>query len=157
MRSGPARSARLTRWAVGGLLLTAAATASVAMAPSSGLPEALQACTQERDDSQRLACYDREMARLAATPGKPVALSAPQERKLQPAEARVTSNVTAIVARGHGRQLIRLANGETWVQGEAWGVFHVSVGDAVTIKPGTLGSFYMYAPSGVATRVTRAQ
>ena len=70
-------------------------------------------------------------------------------------ERSLGSSVTAVIARSDGRQVIRLANGETWVQGEAWENFHVNVGDAISIKPGLLGSFYLYTPSGLATRVTR--
>jgi hypothetical protein len=65
--------------------------------------------------------------------------------------------VTALSARADGRHVIALANGQIWVQGEAWEVLHLSVGDAVTVKPGVLGSYYLRAPSGSATRVTRAQ
>jgi hypothetical protein len=144
-------------------MLTGAASWGVPAA-ASGLPDALQACTQERDDSRRLACYDREIPRLAATPDKSFGLSPEQKRKLEAPEVRdqprlqiLSSIVSAVSERVDGRKVITLANGETWVQGEAWEVFHVSVGDAITIKPGALGSFHLYAPSGLATRVTRAR
>ena len=119
---------------------------------------------QERDDSRRLACYDREAARLAATPDKSFGLPPEQARQLQPPQTRdkpkaqvLSAVVAAVGTRADGRQVIKLGNGETWVQGEAWEVFHVSVGDAITIKPGILGAFYLSVPSGLRTRVTRLQ
>jgi hypothetical protein len=152
----------LNHWSLIGLLLIGVLAGRVALAGPSGVSEALQACAQERDDSKRLACYDREMAQPATTPDKSFGLSAHQERKLEPPEVRdklrpqlLSSTVAAVSARGDGRQVIRLANGETWVQGEAWEVFPLGVGDTITIKPGMLGAFYLYAPSGSATRVTR--
>lgn len=145
-------------------LLLAGAAAWAASAGASALPDSLQACKKEQDDSRRLACYDREMTQLAATPDKSIGLSPEQQRKLEPPEARaapkpevLSSVMSAITQRADGRMVFTLANREIWVQGEAWERFDVRVGDAVTIKPGLLGSFHLYAPSGLATRVTRAR
>jgi hypothetical protein len=128
----------------------------------SGLPDALQSCTREQDDSRRLACYDREIPRLPALLGSSPAVSPEQKPRLSAPDARnrpghqiLSSVVSAIHERGDGRTAITLANGNTWVQGEAWEAFHVSVGDAITIKTGALGSYHLYTPSGLATRVTR--
>jgi hypothetical protein len=164
----------LNRWAVTVLLLIAATSGRVVLAAASAIPDSLQACTREQDDSRRLACYDLEMRRLAVAPApapalthapdKSFGLSPEQARKLEPpgAHEKVTpqtlsSTVSAVSTRVDGRVVITLANGQTWVQGEAYELFRVNVGDAVTIKPGALGSFHMYAPSGFATRVTRAR
>jgi hypothetical protein len=126
------------------------------------IPEALQACAREHDDSQRLACYDREMARLISAQQQSFGLSEIQQRKLEAppakpkAEEAQSSVVKSLSLRVDGRYVIALANGETWVQGDAWARQPANVGDAVTIKPGLLGSFYLYASSGgLATRVTR--
>ena len=40
---------------------------------------------------------------------------------------------------------------------EGWWEMPVSVGDTISIKPGALGSFRLYAPSGIAIWVTRAR
>ncbi|HEY2417271.1 MAG TPA: hypothetical protein VGH84_05085 [Steroidobacteraceae bacterium] len=153
-------------------------------AASSAVPASLQACTQESDDSRRLACYDHEMARLAAAP-PPAANTAPalapapaakavpdqsfgltpeRQRQLEPRASRdkvvpqtLSSTVSAVTPRADGRLVMTLANGQVWIQGEAYEVFHVNVGDKITIKPGLLGSYHLYAPSGYATRVTRAR
>jgi hypothetical protein len=153
----------LNRPAITALLLIAVAS-SRALAASSGLSDALQACTQERDDSKRLACYDREVARLAAKPDKSFGLSPQQQNKLEPPELRdkpkpqaLSSSVSALSQRADGRTVLTLANGQVWVQGEAWTAMPVSVGDTITIKPGALGSFQLYVPSGIAIWVTRAR
>ena len=153
----------LKRPAFVALLLTTTASWGVA-AVASGLPEALRNCAQEQDDSRRLACYDKEVPRLAATPDKSFGLSAEQQRKQDAAETHekskpqiLSSVVTAVSQRADGRKVFTLANGELWIQGEAWEVFDVKVGDAVTIKPGTLGSFHLSAASGASSRVTRAR
>jgi hypothetical protein len=161
-------------WHVGLILLLA--LPEPLLRAASGPSDALRACMQEPDDSRRLACYDREMARLAAapppaaspapapSPDKTFGLTPEQQQKLQPRATRekaspqtLSSTVSAVGSSGDGRMVITLANGQVWVQGEAYEVFRVSVGDAITIKPGLLGSFHMYAPSGYATRVTRAR
>ena len=145
-------------------LLLAGAAAWAAPAGAVALPDALQACKKEQDNSRRLACYDRAMAQLATAPDKSIGLSPEQQRKLEPPETRTTpkpdvvsSIMSAVTQRGDGRMVFSLANGEVWVQGEAWERFDVRVGDTVQIKPGLLGSFHLYAPSGLATRVTRAR
>jgi hypothetical protein len=136
----------------------------VLLAAPATLEGALQVCAQEKDDARRLSCFDREVQNLAHTHDNSFGLTAEQERKSQPAEARdkassqtLSSVVSAVSTRADGRLVITLANGQTWVQGEAWEVFHLSVGDPVTIKHGTLGSFQLSTSSGLSTRVSRAQ
>lgn len=163
MRLRRAQLVRLNRPAIAAVLLTALSSWRVLAAPPA-LSDALQACTQERDDSQRLACYDREVPRLATPPEKSFGLSPEQQSKLEHPDVRekpkpqtLASSVSAVSQRVDGRKVIALANGQIWVQGEAWTAFPVSVGDAITIKPGALGSFQLYTPSGVTIWVTRAR
>jgi hypothetical protein len=158
---------RSVRWdwgVCGVMLLVGASSCRVVLAGPTGLEDALQVCMQEQDDSRRLLCYDREMRNFAHTREKSFGLTAEQQRKSEPPEVHdkaspqiLTSIVSAVTARSDGRLMITLANGQMWVQGEAWEVFHVSVGDTVTIKPGILGSLHLYTPSGSVTRVTRAR
>jgi hypothetical protein len=163
MRLRRARLVWLHRPAVAAVLVTALSSWRV-LAATGGLPDALQACTQERDDSQRLACYDREVARLAVKPEKIYGLTPQQQDKLEHPDARdkpkpqtLSATVSAVSQRVDGRKVVTLANGQIWVQGEAWSTFPVNAGDAITIKPGALGSFQLYTPAGVAVWVTRAR
>lgn len=144
--------------------------------------EALRACTLEPDDARRLACYDREMARLTSaattestdaapstTPEPPPApeLSAEERFGLPEEEIRkkqkvvegekldrLTATITGISQRPHGELVMTLHNGQVWVQNETR-TFDVRIGDAVTIKTAALGSFLMVTASGRSTRVSR--
>lgn len=163
LRLRRAQLVRFNRAAIAAVLLTVVSSWRVSAAPPA-LPAALQACAQERDDSQRLACYDREVPRLDTTPDKAFGLSAQQQSKLEQPDVRekpkpqtLSSSVTAVSQRVDGRIVVALANGQIWVQGEAWKAFPLNVGDAITIKPGALGSFQLDTPSGVSIWVTRAR
>ena len=127
-------------------------------AANSAIPDSMRMCVQEQDDSRRLACYDREMARAEKSYG----LTDEQKRKLDPPKASaevqaqpLSSKVLAVTLRADGRNAISLENGQIWVQGDAFENIAIHVGDAVTIKSGLLGSFYMDLPSKLRTRVTR--
>ncbi len=157
-------------------LLAVTLPAGIVAAAPSALPEALRACVHEKDDSLRLACFDREIALAEKSAEKSYGLSDEQKRKVNPpapsAPAAASSGggvvpapppqpeplsakVVAVTLRGDGRSTITLDNGQTWVQGDAFEHIVVQAGDAVTIKPGLLGSLYMYLPSKSRTRVTR--
>ena len=157
------------------------------LAPAAApLPGAILDCTKEQDDSKRLACFDREVARVQSTIG----LTPTQERKLEPATVPpspaaapaavsspdnpgtpqathaaktkppppaplVASTVSRLFRNTSGRYVIVLTNGQTWIQGEAYDLFDAKIGDAITIRHGLLGSFWMRSASGSETRVTR--
>lgn len=55
------------------------------------VPAALRACTAEADSARRLACYDREMARLSMPPPQPAAAPPPPQPALPPPSARAQS------------------------------------------------------------------
>jgi len=162
LRLRRAQLVRFNRQAVG-MLLTVVSSWRVSAGPPA-LPAALQACAQERGDSQRLACHDREIPRLATTPDKSFGLAAQQQSKLEQPDVRekpkpqtLSSSVTAVSQRVDGRIVVALANGQIWVRGEAWKAIPLNVGDAITIKPGVLGCFQLDTPSGVSIWVTRAR
>ena len=127
-------------------------------AANSAVPDSMRMCVQEQDDGRRLACYDREMARAEKSYG----LTDEQKRKLDPPKTSVevkaqalSSKVLTLTLRADGRNVIALENGQIWVQGDAFEDIAIHVGDPVSIKPGLLGAFHMYLPSGLRTRVTR--
>jgi hypothetical protein len=118
--------------------LLAAAFAVPALAADDELAVRIAACTRERDDAQRLACFDR-----AAEPQAP-------------APKRISATVAAIEKRARGELVITLDNGQVWAQKEAGAYFPLKVGDPVAILAGTLGSFRLIAGNR-ATAVTRVQ
>lgn len=111
----------------------------------------LQGCAAQRDDAQRLACYDKAMSRAAATPEQTFGLSnaqvAKQEKIPSPEPAKLSSKVTAIGQQPKGGLLITLESGQVWAEQDVTGkIFALKVGDAVTIKPGVLGGFFLVGP-----------
>lgn len=171
----------MNRAIVAALIVTGVfAIGAVPIARAQTVPAGLQACKAETDDARRLACFDREIARLSQTQPQtadnpPPAPSAPQlsaeerfgrraeivreERERQsaqtPALKELSAVVTGISSRGYGELMITLDNGQVWIQVAADPHFSLSVADKVTIKPASFGSFILSAPSGRGTRVKR--
>lgn len=154
-------------WSVGGL----------AQEAKQDVLAGLRGCMTEKEDVARLACYDTEMARVgqqgradAAVPA--VALSAEEkfgfrgdvarealarQEAATPTLQQLTAAVTAISSRPYGEFVVTLANGQVWAQKAADSSVRLKVGDQVTIKPGSLGSFRLVNPAGRGTQVTRVR
>ncbi|HKU13434.1 MAG TPA: hypothetical protein VJQ52_03510 [Steroidobacteraceae bacterium] len=119
-------------------LLLATAPLASSLAADSGLVARIAACTRERDDTQRLACFDRAAALHEEMPD------------------RMTATVAALEKRPRGELVFTLDNGQVWAQKSAGAYFPVQVGATVTVLAGTLGSFRLIAGSR-ATAVTRVR
>lgn len=156
------------------LLIGFCCTAGLAEAVAQ-VPEALRACVSQKEDAQRLSCYDREIARLdqqtqvataaptpvpavATAPEKELGLRAPvarneaQRRKAEQLQGRITD----ISLRPHGERVVTLDNDQVWAEKAAEPLMRLKVGDEVTIKRGVLGSFLLVS-SGRSARVIRVQ
>ena len=74
-----------------------------------------------------------------------------------PAAAALPKNISAsikeVARRPDGRFVVTLDNGLVWSQLERDTVAEVTVGDAVTIRGGALGSYILTTRGGVRTRV----
>jgi hypothetical protein len=136
-----------------------------AVSAPSAVPEPLRACAQLEDDSKRLSCYDREIARLS-TQDEPVRQSPtpPSTTNPKPAKAPVSTEEAAISAtvsntarRADGRWVITLDNGQVWLQAETRGNFQTKPGDVVQVRISGLGNSFMHTTAGGDTRVTREQ
>ena len=152
-------------------ILTAAlliAMTSPALAADDTLAERIAACTRERDDERRLACFDRAAVPNAPTPkvdaqqafgvqGSELARGRVDgDEKHETAPKKIAATVTAIEKRPRGELVFTLDNGQVWAQKEMGAYFPVKVGDPVSILAGTLGSFRLVAANR-ATAVTRVQ
>jgi hypothetical protein len=116
---------------------------------------ALRACRAETDSAKRLACFDREMARIdepgqsppAATtvppPAPPAERFGLQPEHSAPLPKKLTAHVTSVSQKSHGRYLISLDNGEVWLQLEDNLGFSPRTGGSVTITRGLTGGYYM--------------
>jgi hypothetical protein len=134
-------------------VLLAAALGVAARCEAAPPPAALHACTLEREDAARLACFDREMQRLETLAAKSYGLSGEQQGK--PPVVVMSGVVGSLKLQSDGRTVITLADGAVWIQGEAYEALSLHAGDRVTVKPGLLGAFYLYPPQGSPTRVRR--
>lgn len=181
------------------------------------LPPSLRACMSETDAARRLACFDRESARLAndsvaresapapapRRPDPPVAAPAATaaapaaappatttaqsaaapaaaataqsaedkfgfrgniaraEHDKKEAEEREFEQLTAKVAElstlPHGELQLTLDNGQVWQQKPGDRSMRVKVGDEVTIKRGSLGSFLLTSTAKGSMRVARVK
>jgi hypothetical protein len=107
----------------------------------------LRACARETDDTARLACFDRELARQSAkADGGPPIREAPEQA--------LTAKVVRVAERDDGAWVLTLDNGQVWSQVKPAYV-PVKVGDSVRIEPGALGSVYLFTPSRRSTQVRR--
>jgi hypothetical protein len=141
-------------------ILCAVSAAAVAQV----LPDSIRACKGESDDARRLQCYDRELAKYPMTAEQSYGLSqhqvaAAQQRPpgTETTVKTLTAKVVALRERPHAGFVVTFDNGQVWMQIEMESTRHVEVGDAVTIKPGWLGSFWLVGPTGWTTRVHRVQ
>jgi hypothetical protein len=161
---------RVSVWSIVG------ATVFAMPAAAQNVSDGLRACAAIGDGDQRLACYDRELARALASTAAP-ATPAREPQRLTPEErfgmrgelARVEkersrvgdpdlnqleAKIMRLEELPTGEQVVTLENGQVW-QERTPGVLRAKVGDSVTIRSGSLGSFFMTGRSGRAARVSR--
>jgi hypothetical protein len=163
-------------------LLTLIMMSAEAATSGQGLPPELRRCMAEAVDAARLACFDREAARLVAATGaatgaaaEPAAPAAPaltaeqrfglrgevaretleREKAAKQELDRLDAKVTAVTAGPTGDWVVTLDNGQVWAQVPAGMRYTIRVGDAVTIAPAALGSYMLTGESGRSVRVRR--
>ena len=144
------------------------------------LSPALEACRAEKDDVQRLACYDRvletelpsqpaDAEHPAAAPagvtttaeerfGQEGALDQEVRARTQKADRELVelrSKVAILSKRPDGGLVITLENGQVWGQLSPESTFRLKIGEPVRVKRAAMGSFILYGDSKWSTRVTR--
>jgi hypothetical protein len=192
---------QFSSWLVAGLCVCASAQAAEALPPS------LRTCMSESDPTQRLACFDRESARLtqesapvarrADPPTSAPPAAAPAAASAAPAAAaassvaaptpsaedkfgyrgsiaradldkksaeerqeyeQLTAKVSELGTMPHGELLLTLDNGQVWQQKAGDRAMRIKVGEAVTIRRASLGSFLLTSQtSNGSMRVTRVK
>lgn len=78
-----------------------------------------------------------------------------RESEHKPARQTLVARVVSISRRNDGGLLLRLDNGQSWLQLEQRGGASLAPGDTVSITPGMLGSYLLRSDSGVSSRVRR--
>jgi hypothetical protein len=122
------------------LLLAATLLAANATGAESveAVPPGLRACATVKENSERLACYDRAIERLSPE-----------------AAAPVSARVTALRHAPDGALVIELDNGQQWLQTSGSSSPLLEIGHEVTVTRAALNSFRMSTPSGRALKVKR--
>lgn len=143
----------------------AAAAALGSAAAMAQVDPAIKACATLRNDSERLTCYDRTVARLSGD-ANAKALTAQDLFGLDSQSTAAASGreeIPAIEAQvkelrhsADGKVVIELDNGQVWKQDDSRDLL-LKTGDAVTIMRGALNSFKISAPSKRFARVRRLQ
>jgi len=143
------------------------------------VPPDLQQCVAEADDARRLACFDAGVARLAGVPPATAAPAAPAPapaattatpeqifgargelaREVRPPAERalrqLNGHVAGLSKRTRGEIVVTLDNGQVWQLLSPLDDPRLEVGDAVTIKPGSMGSYFISGPAGRAAKAKR--
>lgn len=142
------------------------------------LPPALLACRSLTDATERLACFDREIAAptnksrpVAAAPapvappldpkkqfGLPAVTVAKQEvaAGTRAADAsKIEAHITKVSQTPDGRAVVTLDNDQVWRQLLIEADLLIKPGDAVTISRGVLGSYWLQTASKRGCKVTR--
>lgn len=156
------------------------------VASAQTLPPSLRACMSESDAGRRLACFDRESAQLtsesapakaapaAAATAAAAAEKTPAEKfgyrgniaraeidkkdeEERSAAEQLTATVTELATLAHGELVLTLDNGQVWQQKAGDRAMRIKVGDAVTIKRGSMNSFLLTSEAKGSMRVARVK
>jgi hypothetical protein len=142
------------------LALSGATGTSLAQAPvSDSLLGSLRECASMTEDDERLACFDKVAASLAAGTVREASAPAPANQPSPKAEVptRVSAKVTTLRELSTGELLIELDNGERWRTIAEDARLMLKVGDTVTISRGAFGSFRLATPGNRFARVNRVR
>jgi len=145
------------------LLLLAVSVLPLAAASAEPLSGGLQRCARETDEHLRLKCFDDLAASLPQRKrdefGMTAAIaerkdpSAPQAPLIDP--ELLDAKIAGLRQGSHGEYTFTLDNGQVWVEQEVRPGERFSVGEAVQIKHGFLGSLWLSASDHRMTRVKR--
>jgi hypothetical protein len=147
------------------------------------LPPALTDCVKVTRDALRLACFDREVAKLmvhdgaankesrAAETVSPPTLTAEQKLGLSkqridklesqsghaPEPTELHAHIAHVSSDGAGHMLFVLDNAQVWRQTDVDFNFIARSGDAATISQGALGSYWLSVNTRSGIKVKRLQ
>ena len=144
-------------------------------------------CAERDNDAARLACYDSQnpprkkaaKTQSSATPPAPAQTAAPrasappaappddfglsESRKREsapppPAEpAELVASVASVSQRLTGELLLKLDNGQSWVQAQRNSAVRIKAGERVSIARGAFGGYLLHSDSGASMRVRRLE
>ena len=133
------------------------------------LPDAIKSCATMRNDTERLACYDRAVAHIEngeAAPSKEnmfgasTSLATPKkpERETQGEDLQqITGKVVAVSHSENGSVILTLDNGQVWRQQDSDATLVIEIDDSVTISRASLGTFRLTDKRGRSARFRRVR
>jgi hypothetical protein len=71
--------------------------------------------------------------------------------------SEITAKVTSVAGRGKGEYRIGLDNGQMWAETQRTGGEPPEVGDTITLRRGSMGSYFLTKGTGLALRVKRVK
>jgi hypothetical protein len=111
-----------------------------------GKADVIDVCGAEKEDSVRLACFDRAVAaRRAGVPET--------HESIRP--VAFVARITAVHRVSPREFAFELDNGQVWQQSEEATGLDVRLQDSVKITPGVLGAFFMTTAQKQTFRVRR--
>jgi hypothetical protein len=134
------------------------------LAANETLPDDLRRCAKESDDGRRLACFDAIVNTLPKLEADRFGMTAEIAHKREPAtpynpgqQGVLGAKITGLRQTSGGEWVFTLDNQQVWVQQEARSGINFSVGEAVQIEHGAMGTLWLAADKHRKTRVKRLQ
>jgi len=151
------------RHAARALLLLLAVWVLPLTAGAEPLSDGLQRCARQTDEHLRLKCFDELAASLPQRKRDEFGMTAAVAERKDPSAPKVPlidpevldAKIAGLRQGSQGEYTFTLDNGQVWVEQESRPGVHFSVGEAVQIKHGFLGSLWLSAPSD--HRMTRVK
>jgi hypothetical protein len=151
------------RHAVRALLLLLAVSVLPLAAGAEPLSDGLQRCARETDEHLRLKCFDELAASLPQRKRDEFGMTAAVAERKDPTAPKaplidpetLDAKIAGLRQGARGEYSFTLDNGQVWVEQEFRPGQHFSVGEAVQIKHGFLGSLWLSASDHRMTRVKR--
>lgn len=145
------------------LLLLAVSVLPLAAASAEPLNDGLQRCARETDEHLRLKCFDDLAAALPQRKRDEFGMTAAIAERKDPSAPKaplidpelLDAKIAGLRQGSHGEYTFTLDNGQVWVEQEFRPGERFSVGEAVQIKHGFLGSLWLSASDHRMTRVKR--
>ncbi len=146
------------RWSV----LFLALSVVTAHAGSEPVADGLRRCSRETDEHQRLACFDALASALPQIKTDQFGMTVDIAHKRDPAAGFdnhdvLTGKINGLQEVVNGQWIFTLDNGQLWIQTEPKPGMRFSVGEAIQIEPGAMGSLWLAADHHRKTRVKRVQ
>jgi len=143
------------------MLVLALASAPV-FAGIEPLADGLLRCSHETDEQKRLACFDALAGALPQIKNDQFGMTVDIAHKRDPAVGFDHSDVLTGKINGlqevlSGQWIFTLDNGQLWIQAEPKAGMRFSVGEAIQIEPGAMGSLWLAADHHRKTRVKRVR